>query len=551
MTPEDLLERLDDRFRLLAVDGGHNFSRSQTLRATVDWSHGLLGEEERILWRRLSVFAGGCDIEAAEAVCSGAGLERERVVDVIGNLVDRSILTMRHGERRGRYLLLETMRLYGAERLREAGEEAELRRRHATWYAQLVTGGEPVWWESADQADILDLLDVEWANVEAALEFWAESGPDAEPGLAMATNLWLYWDVRGSYRIGRRHLEAFLALVPAPTATRALALCSWGSHAQSTGDYDVALAGFEEARRISIEVGADRELAHALFGIGIAGLRLGKLELALQSLAASRETMLRLDNAMGRALALYFLAMAVEGAGQLAEARRLALEGLEASERAGDMYVRGVLNTLLGVVEWRLHDVQAAEERLEEAVRTQDGIGHRLGIAESLEGLAWVAASTGRLERASRLLGAADALWEELGNALLPTQQLHHDACEAAARAGLGEARYRAAWDEGRALGRGREVAAAVEETISREQRAPAAMAEYDAFALSARELEVARLVADGLSNNAIAAALFLSVATIKTHVSHILRKLALDSRVQLASWVAAHDPGDTTLARR
>ena len=131
MTAGDLLERLDDRFRLLAADRRAGPGRSQTLRATVEWSHELLSVEERILWRRLSVFAGSFGLEAAEAVCSGAGLEREQVVDMIGRLVDRSILTMAHGGRHGRYRMLETVRLYGTERLREAGENRELRRRHA------------------------------------------------------------------------------------------------------------------------------------------------------------------------------------------------------------------------------------------------------------------------------------------------------------------------------------------------------------------------------------------------------------------------------------
>src|SRR5215471_14661401 len=139
MTPGDLLERLDDRFRLLAVDRYGRPGRSQTLRAAVDWSHDLLGDQERILWRRLSVFAGGFGLPAAEAVCSGEGLGREQIVDLIGRLVNSSILTMAQGGRHSRYRMLETVRLYGAERLREAGEGRELRHRHAAWYANLIS----------------------------------------------------------------------------------------------------------------------------------------------------------------------------------------------------------------------------------------------------------------------------------------------------------------------------------------------------------------------------------------------------------------------------
>jgi DNA-binding CsgD family transcriptional regulator len=125
-----------------------------------------------------------------------------------------------------------------------------------------------------------------------------------------------------------------------------------------------------------------------------------------------------------------------------------------------------------------------------------------------------------------------------------PLLAAHHHGCEAAARAGLGETHYRACWEEGYTLGRGQEVAAALEDTVPPEQRKLAVTSGEDAFELTARELEVAKLVADGLSNPAIAAALFVSVATVKTHVSHILGKLGLQSRVQLAAWVADHSPG-------
>ena len=169
-------------------------------------------------------------------------------------------------------------------------------------------------------------------------------------------------------------------------------------------------------------------------------------------------------------------------------------------------------------------------------------------MANSLEGLAWVAGSSGRPERAALLLGASATLWEELGNALLPAWQAYHDGCEAAALEGLGDARYLTCWQQGHALSRDQVTAAALEDTTP--ARHPQAASIDDAIELSARELEVARLVAAGLSNPAIAAALFITVATVKTHVSHILVKLGLDSRVQLASWVTTHDPSASAPAR-
>jgi predicted ATPase/DNA-binding CsgD family transcriptional regulator len=558
MTPGDLLERLDDRFRLLAADRQARPGRSQTLRAAVDWSHDLLGPQEQILWRRLSVFAGGFGLQAAEAVCSGPGLDREQVIDLIGRLVDASILTMAQGGRHGRYRMLETMRLYGAERLRDAGEDRELQQRHAAWYAELISPRDRPWWGDPGQADMLDLLDVEWANVKAALDFCAGSPAAAEPelpelGLRMAADLWLYWAVRGRYQVGRRRLEAFLALSRAPTASRAMALWALGFLAQATGDNEVALAHFEEARQVSEQTGGDRELAYALCGLGLVRLRLGETGLAGELLAASRETMQEVDDPVGRGLGLYFYATVMEAAGRLADARRLALEGLESGDRAGNTFALGLLNMLLGTLDGLAGDLQAAEAKVKEGMRIQHRIGHRWGMATSLEILAWVAASSGRPVRAALLLGASAAEWDELGNQFLPQWQAHLDGCEVAARAALDEGRYRACWEQGYALGRDQAVAAALEDegTVPAARPAPAVAAADDAFELSARELEVARLVADGLSNPAIASALFVSVATVKTHVSHILAKLGLDSRTQLARWVASHDLGPPAPARR
>jgi predicted ATPase/DNA-binding CsgD family transcriptional regulator len=539
ITVADLLSRLDDRFQLLKAAGDRESDRHHALRATVEWSHELLGGEERILWRRLSVFAGSFGIEAVEAVCSGGGLERDRIFELLGGLVDRSIVTMASGGGSGRYRLLETMRLYGAECLRESGEDTELQRRLAEWYAGLISGDRP-FWMTPQQADVVDVLDAEWANVEAALNFCAASPPDAETGLHMAVDLWGYWILRGSYRTGLRQVERFLPAAPDPTPSRAMALWAVGYLAQAVGDHDVALSTLDEARQICEQTGSDRELAYALMGLGVVRLRLGERELAVELLDASRETMRGVDDPIGRPLGLYFLATAFTALGRVTDARGIAVEGLEVSEHAGDTGVRGVLSTLLGVLEWQLGDVRAAEKRLEEALRIQDRLAHRWGLANSLDGLAWVAASTERLERAAILIGAVASLWQDLGIAPVPYWQAHHDACDEAVRAGLG-GRYQALWEQGFALGRGREAAFALDAALP---PLPATAGETDEmFELTARELEVARLVVEGLSNPAIAAKLFVSRATIKTHVSHILRKLALDSRVQLVSWLAAHDP--------
>jgi ATP/maltotriose-dependent transcriptional regulator MalT len=485
------------------------------------------------------VFAGSFGIEAAEAVCSGDGMERDRVVGLIANLVERSVLTMRQGGHRGRYRLLETMRLYGMERLREAGEEVGLRRRHAAWFVEVVSGDEDPWWTTGGHADLVDALDLEWANIESALDFCAGSPRDAQMGLRLASDLWVYWMARGRYRLGFVHLEKFLALEPTPSPTRAFALFTLGWLGQATGDHDAALAAFEEARRESEQTGADRAFAYALVGLGVTGLR-RRDPTALELLVTSLEAIDPVDDPTGHGLVVYFYATALTVGGKLAAASQLAREGLDASEPAGDTMIHGLLSALVGILDWQLGDADAAELRLTDAVRIQDRVGHLWSLAISLDGLAWVAASAGRLERAALLLGAVASLWQQLGIVPVPYWQGFHDQCELSVRTALDDAHYQACYERGFALDRRHQVVFALDDELL--ASASADTTAGGPFELTARELEVARLVADGLSNPTIASTLFISVATVKTHVSHILQKLALDSRVQLAGWAASAD---------
>src|SRR4051795_5507680 len=297
MTTEDLRERLDDRLRLLAADRGVGSGRSQTLRATVDWSYELLSDEERVLWRRLSVFAGSFGLEAAEEVCSGTGLERERIVALVASLVAKSILTMAHRGRRGRYRLLETLRLYGQQRLAEAGEDVEQARRHARWYAERVSGGDRPWWARGEQRAGFEALDVEWANVEASLDFLTAS-PDGETGLRMAADLWLSW-LGGGHQPGRgRRPRGVPGGEPGPAPTRVMALWGLAFQLQGIGDRASAraLSALEEAREICDQTGGDRELAYALHGLALVHVRMGRIEQAEQLAVQARERMRQADD---------------------------------------------------------------------------------------------------------------------------------------------------------------------------------------------------------------------------------------------------------------
>lgn len=543
LSADDLAARLDDRFRLLAGHAGSGAGRAHTLRATVGWSYDLLGEEERALWRRASVFAGGFGLDATEQVCAGGVLASERVVEVVASLVDKSILTMAHGGRHTRYQLLETLRIYGAERLTEAGEVGDVQLRHLQWYAGLVSGGDPVWWAGARQAEVLGVLDTEWLNLQAALERCAEQGGDAQVGLRMAADMWMYWVIRGRYRVGRQRLETLLEKASEPNGSRAMALWALGYVTDPTGEHARALAHFEHAERVSAEAGADRALGYALMGQGLAHLRLGDITMAADKLAASLQKLTAVGDPIGQGMSCWYAATAAVLAGRLDDAQRLVSQGLAATTPCGDTMFTALARALAGIVAWRLGEPQASEPQLKEALRAQDRIGHRWGLVTSLEGLAWVAADQDRLERAGLLLGASASVLEELGTPAVPYRywQPFHDRCEAAARSGLGDRRYQDCWQRGHDLAPADQLAAALD-APALPAAAPAPVTGRDEhLLLSVRELEVATLVGKGLSNPAIASALFVSVATVKTHVSHILEKLGLDSRVQIAGWVAAH----------
>ncbi len=247
---EQILARLDDRFRLLTGGSRTALPRQQTLRATLDWSHDLLSDRERLLLRRLSEFAGGWVLEAAEAVCVGHGIEAEEVLDLLAGLVAKSLVAPTEGRAGSRYGLLETMRQYGREKLVTAGEERALRDRHLTWYlalaeqaAQRIGGAERELW--------LDRLEAELENLRSALRWSSLEEGRYEAGLRLAAALEDFWYVRGYVGEGRRWLEELLARAGSVSAVfraRALAVVALLTYCQA--DYGQAMTYFESAHAL-------------------------------------------------------------------------------------------------------------------------------------------------------------------------------------------------------------------------------------------------------------------------------------------------------------
>ncbi len=230
----DALDRgLDARLGALGTGDRSAAPRQQTLEGAIDWSYQLLSEHERLLWARLSMFAGGFELDAAQAVCAGDGLEAEEIPELVGSLVEKSVLKRRQGDAADRFRLLEPLRQFGRERLREAGGETSLQRRHRDWIGELasIAGA-----NDARQVEAFERISVERANLWTALDFCLSDPGEAEAGAAICRDLWIYWAAQGPATDVRRVLAALLELIPAPDRSRGALLWISGLFSSQSGD---------------------------------------------------------------------------------------------------------------------------------------------------------------------------------------------------------------------------------------------------------------------------------------------------------------------------
>ncbi|MEU9869657.1 MULTISPECIES: ATP-binding protein [Actinomadura] len=514
--------------------------RHQTLRATVDWSHALCSPEERLLWARLSVFAADFDLAAAEHVCSGDGLDAEHVAEVLTDLLEKSIVQRADRGSRVRYRMLDTLRQYGAERLaaRGGGEEVRLRSRCFAWYAgrlerarEELTGPEQVRW--------LDWFDRERANVRHALgRVLATADADAVRG-AMET-LGRFWVLKGVPGEGRHWMDRLLATrdTTGPGWSGLLTMAAMASTMQN----DLA-GGGELLERALAQARADGDraaAADARTGQGLLALFAGDFALALERLDRAdelyRET--GYDDVLGLLVEIF------RGTAHLFEndfsaAVAHADRAVRAGEERGEFWVRSYGMLVGGLSLWLAGDLDGAMRRLRRSLRTKRDLGDRLGITLGLEAIAGCLCSGGDHVRAARLLGAADRMREStrtswFGPYHAVLRDVHIDKTVEA----LGEARYRAAFEEGERLPLTRAIAEALDEPVPGGEEG----ADGGGSPLTERERQVAELVAEGLSNRGIAERLTIAKRTADSHVEHILAKLGYSSRTQIAVWVSGRE---------
>jgi predicted ATPase len=330
---EQIIERLGDRFGVLGEKQRASPPHRRTLRAALDWSHALTSDEERTLWQRLSVFAAGFDLPAAEGVCGGGPLMFERVLDVLDGLVDKSVITATRSGNEMRYRMLESVRDYGLEKLRSGGDESALRCRHRDYYSDLC---QQAWehWTDSGQPQWFDRLEADHENLRAPLDWCVENG-EPESGCMMAANMWLYWEARGHLTEGRRRLATLLGALPAHSRVRAKALWVAGYLALGQTDVESAAPLLQESLDLAAATGDGESGAFSTQYLGLCMLFRGDLAGAEEHL----EKAFKMQTEGGKrtaAFTLSDLAVTVMLGGDIERAVRLYEQALAMTEQDGD-----------------------------------------------------------------------------------------------------------------------------------------------------------------------------------------------------------------------
>ncbi len=592
LSVEQIADRIDNRFRLLASGDRTAPPRQQTLQAAVDWSFDLLTTDEQVLLRRLSVFAGW-SLEMAEQVCSDDRIPEQRVLDVLAALIDKSLVTL-EDELAGdaRYRLLDTIREYASARLDASGEQDVFRQRHVRYMlglaedavGQAFLRNAPPW---AEQIETYNRIAAEQANYRAALAYCL-GVRDAEKGLRLCSALRSPWVVHGDVAEGVRWFARFLALdewVPAGVRARALMLGAELAFeyqdypsAARTAQAAVAMCtahaaacpagGLRILALISLRAGrADEALARAEAAIAAARQpddvwEEGLAQAARAAILARSGQVASAQSAFETALELltgnngWGVAHALYGLGSLARARRDNAAALRHFRSALELFsqidARTEMARCLAGIGWVALanlDLPTAASSLAESLELSMATGQRLGIARGLEAFAALAVMRGDDETAVRLEGAASAIREVVGQIRSAAAQARVDGVQAGAHRRLGS-RSASLVAEGRRLSTHEAVRyalASATPAAGDPASSPAANGDRRPVpatsapsVLTARELQIAQLIARGLSNRGIAEELVISPATAARHVANILAKLGLSSRAQVAAWTTS-----------
>jgi predicted ATPase/DNA-binding CsgD family transcriptional regulator len=570
---KEISKRLGGSLDLLTRGGRTAEPRQRTLKGALDWSHELLSEPEKVLFRRLSVFAGGWTLNTAETVASGDGVEEGEILDLLSGLVEKSLALAEGQEGSGvRYRMLEPIKQYAKEKLEQGGESGTVRRRHADFFLALAEEARPEL-RGPEDKKWLERLEREHDNMRAALSFALEAG-QTELALRLAGVLGTFWYMHSHSDEGRKWLEAALA------ALYWLAFDRW--------DHDRAQEVSREAMRLSAEAQIEGALAASLriMSAGPSWVR-GDYERGRELL----EEGLRIGREAGDrvivAEALMQLAVTAWGMGDIERGNEIYREGIELCREAGYAFrlpdflfslgyqlllegdyeggaalneeaiaicrehgYKRSLNFALDNLGWAAllqGDHARARSFYEESLVVSKELGDKACASESLDGMACIAASEGEAGRSASLFGAAEALRETLSEAVAfqhtPEEAAWREPSRARARSRLGERAWEDTLSEGRAMG----LKEAIEYALSPEEPSATTAATEQSFTseppagLTSREVEVLGLVATGMTNAQVAERLYLSPRTVQRHLNSVYHKIGVGSRTAATRFALEH----------
>lgn len=572
LTPNQIADRLGDRFQLLASADRTANERHRTLRNVVEWSYELLEPGEQALLARMAVFAGGASLEAIEEIC-GDQTDRAATLHLLTRLVDKSLVLVADDSGARRYSLAETVWLFAREQLVESGAAEDAHQRHADHFLGFAEAAEPELWSRASAA-WLDYLEADHDNFRAALRRAVGHG-DAETGQRLGAALYRFWMLRGHLTEGLHWLEGALSWPSgANDGTRARALNAAGHLARSLGKYDQAVRFYEQSLALYQHLANDRGAALALNNLGVVAQFLQDYVRAVELHQESLRLFRIANDAAGVAVALVTLGTMAQLRGDYDQAFDFCEESVAQFRQLGDRH--GVASALsnLGNVAWASGQSERAAVCYQEAVALFRELGDRRELAAALRNLATAARDDGDNRQAVAQARESLELYSELGdsNGVLASLAILADAFAAGAqdeiavrllgaiegmrrqmdtsaeligggdrellvaalRERLGSPAFTAAWESGTALPPDDAIRLALAHHGEAALITPVALQADD---LSPRQREVVQLITQGLSNKQIAEALFISERTADTHVEHILRKLGMHSRAQVAAW--------------
>jgi non-specific serine/threonine protein kinase len=472
LSAEQVVHRLDDRFRLLTVGDRAAMPRHQTLQALIDWSYDLCSDTERSLWERASVFAGGFDLAAAEQVCAGEGIAPDEVLDVVDALVDKSILSVSHHAGGSHYRMLETIREYGHNKLAASGKQGTLRRRHRDYYQQ-VTEALSREWFGPDQVAWLARLQREHANLQAALEFCLTEPGEAQAALAIAVDMRFFFFI-GHLNEGRRWFSRALAATGEQTPARADAL--WAHTYVACLQADTAAAGqlVEECRSLAEHLGERSAVAKTDSAAGWIAIIMGDLVSAIPLLEKALAEHLEVGDMVFATFEMRVLACALSLSGDVEQAIALCDDALSMSRSHGEVWGRSWTLLVHSTLMWEKGDRQSATASATECLRIAADLGDRTATSHALELLAWLIATTDP-EFSARLMGAAHGILRTIGAPLFPFLQANRDRCVATVGDALGDTAFTAVFEAGMALTVEDAVAEALNEKKLRAGSSPTA----------------------------------------------------------------------------